>query len=586
MGKPRRALLAFSHALACTAALGMAAGVGASACGAYASDLDAGRDAGGDASGSDGFPIDVSFPPDGTMSDAGSDSGSDGGQFMPPMCPDANQAPVPTGSGSWMCFTVGDRSGSGGTPLAITSLPGPVVYVDRSVAGPGTGTATDPFRTIDQAIAVHPRTIVIRHGVYTLTAPIPVNGALTLTGDLGTTDSRTVLEAPAGQPAISVTGAAGDATITWLDIHGLATGSTTRGAGIRVTGGASAVVSSVSIDLATRGVDADMGALVQATDVTVTHSSQEGVRIASGARASLRSVRVANGTDVGVRVEGGRADITASMVDHNEGGGVVLVDTPTPATGDPTPLLDRLTLLDNTGFGLALRGATTVARGSLLEAANTHNSTAAMAPTSVGVLVRHGARLTLDERIMTDRERGFGSRLEYNDGIGLAAADTGTHVSVAGAEISWNRSVGLLSQGGASPDLIGYSHLGRNTGAALLLLDVAAVPIRCDAIDGTQAGVIAFGGMMTASVGVGLLLASDTSTGIAEMSGNVFATNANFAAVFVGARVMFGLMNPGLEAGGVLADTIMGFSGNSPAVRTLTGTFPTATSQLAIPDVM
>lgn len=259
------------------------------------------------------------------------------------------------------------------------------LFVDRSVAGPGTGTASDPFSTIGAALTeaatrgAGPVTVVVAGGVYAERVTMAVSDARVLIaggyvrepsgawrpGLSG--DPPTELR-PATNPAVSVS--AGELQLARLDVHGAALngGGVQRAQAVDVTGGTLVL---------------QYGARVEGPVVTGGSARANAVRLQNGALLVVDSA-----------VHGGRANGGSGASAYAQSVGIV-------AFGDPATT--ELRVIDGVvtaGIGSTEGGGASFARALFQDAGRLEvyrsalgDAAGADAVTAEGPVGAHGLRV-------------------------------------------------------------------------------------------------------------------------------------------------------------------------------------------------
>jgi hypothetical protein len=244
--------------------------------------------------------------------------------FAAPTCPAEHQQPRRQPDGGVACIPVGanvatDASCEWPDPSAFAA---PVVYVTPGT-GRGTGTLTDPFHDLADALATRPGTVLLGCGVIPLAAPLTLASPVTLRGQGA---GVTMLQAPS-PPTTAITVDSARVALAQLTLAGdrarsLSLDDTTPA--LRISGATSVVtLREVRVESTGEGVRVEGGTL-HAERLTLQRFGRAGVTLTEGSAAVLRDVLVRDGAGVGVLADGAWIDLRGGLIARNGRDGIAL----------------------------------------------------------------------------------------------------------------------------------------------------------------------------------------------------------------------------------------------------------------------
>jgi hypothetical protein len=461
------------------------------------------------------------------------------------------------------------------TVYAGIALPSPVAHVRADAGVGGDGSPTRPFATLAEAVRAGAATVLLARGEHGVAETIVVGRDLTLVGVGAST-----LRPPAVGPTLRVRGVA--LSLARLTLRG----ATDDAPVVDVAEGATASLRHVVVDGGAAGLRVS-GASTQAAleRVTVVRTRVAGVVVEDGARARLVGVSVRDGGGLGViagasapGLPGGRLLLRDSLVARNWAEGVTLTRDGGDATGfqacDDTLSAPRgafdcvasTAVQDNRATGVYVAGARRVTGRALVVSGTRARGGI---PSGDGLFVGDGASLSLDLAVVGDARMGHGSQWVGNARAAVLLSGAGATLSLHGARIRDNASVGVFVQRGATLEALRYSALERNGGAALAASEGATLgSILCDHFLATRpALLVTTAGRVTLADGASIHRAT-----VREMTGNELSSNGRFGLILNaasgaltrnrGAGNLFGLGN--YAPAGVTVDDAAAIRGRSP----------------------
>jgi len=401
------------------------------------------------------------------------------GDLTPRECTNPQEAPLLVGDGSWRCEVVGANM----TPATsewpdTSSAPGRVVFVRAGATG-GNGTKDLPFGDFASALASTPapQTIVLARGTHAIAAQTKITAPLTI---MGTGANGTSLAIPAGVSPFVIDGTAAKVAMSGVAITYPTTGCVASAVAIDVTTGADVTLSDVAISGAGDAVRA-AASKVQATGLSALAGCNRGVALLSGSTGQLTKFLVRDGKQIGVVVDDSTITASKGQIILNGARGLI-------ARGSKSGIaskLDALAIQCNELTGLTVDGA--VVEGSLITVSDARASSSGGGD---GIVVRGGGSLTLDAKITSDADRGFGSQIVVNKRAGIVVTDGSSTAKISGAVIASNNGPGAFVQNGASAT-IGYSRIRRNVGVGVAVTTASSiVAIQCNELEGSRAGSV------------------------------------------------------------------------------------------------
>jgi Bacterial Ig domain/FG-GAP-like repeat len=389
-------------------------------------------------------------------------------------------------------------------------------YVNGNVAGPGTGTSSDPFNTLpgtigdaDDIIFVHDSTLT---GSITLQTGQKLYGegfGLSINQALNGNPAPTVLVPPGNHPVINAT--SGNAVgVLANSANGSLTNVEIRGLTLSTSGASANAIDVTTADAANVGVTI--------SDVTVTGATAEGIDINQGstgtATVSLSNVTVTStGTGIDLNETAGTLTVTGFSgltVTGNTGGTGIIV---TNATFDATPLGAYNQVAGGTSTVGSLANPVTGA-GIVLT-----NVSGDLAFTALDVFAAGGAGLLVS---------GTGAvNVGAGTGTNVAVTSSGTLQSTGGPVVNVLNSTVALQLASATVTSSTTTGMSLNGASGTVSATAGAIAnttgISVDISGGTVS--LNYGGNITQANNVAMVSVSGHTTGTITFSGTLNATN-------------------------------------------------------------
>lgn len=462
----------------------------------------------------------------------------------PSRCGARDQAPLRDSDGRMTCVQVGAHfkapmgewpdAGDAGVPSTS------VRYVRAGAEEMGAdGSREHPFADPAVALASLPAeggTVVIARGHYEVPSPLAPRGSVAMVGAGPSSDEGTAFEAGAAT-VVRVSG-----TTTRLTLRGLTLRHTAGGdAGvpvpsIAVEGGATLLAENVEVVRPGIGLQASGGARVTARGLSVLEAEGHGVLAIEGSRCDLRDVLVREGRGRGIEMRESLLQLHRALVHENAGIGVALRGTtaPDPAGGAARCTLDGpseesgvLTCLSYASItcngiaGVIVQGQV---RATGLRLVLSGTNAVGSPPVGDGLIVQGGASFDLDPDVSA---MGAGSELVGNGRVGVVVQNSGSRLSMRGAVVSGNASVGLFVADLAVVTSVIASEFAFNTAVGVAVAtSTELMELRDSTIRDTRMGRLPAGSEM---IGDGL---SAGNASLRVVSNNELSGHPRYAGLF------------------------------------------------------
>jgi hypothetical protein len=419
-----------------------------------------------------------------------------------PTC-DAASAPIPDGTGAFVC-----------TPVGATIMPawpeliGAITYVRPGASGDGSLAA--PFGTIQEAIDAGAALIMLDTGEHVLTSDIEISSA-TSVSIIGKSGVRVV------GSGVAIEVAMGELGIQDVVLEG-----------VSIRARAATTLNVLGVEMRAANVECS-GCVLMAGLMTIAESTGPALFVDGSAYARIYGVRIHGGSGVGIAVCNSNGRIAGSLVRDQIRDGIAISST--DGTGydfevfTSASIGNGVSALRVEGAALRVELDDVLLAGTLVPDGLTGGD---------GLFVGGGAMVETDVTIESDAQRGTGSVFIGNARTGILADGAGTELSVRGALVGSNGGPGIYVQSSALASLIGFSRIDDNLALGIgIAASARAGMIPCNEIVGTRNDALATE-VGAVEVGDGLSIAS--SEGSTEIVGNVFSRNERFAALFTDAN--------------------------------------------------
>jgi len=473
------------------------------------------------------------------MSDGGADGGVRPLQFALPVCPQANQAPIPNGMppannvAQVECTTVGadETTVTTGEWPDTAGLSAPILYVRAGAPGTGDGTMAMPFGTIDAALAAMPRanSIVLSRGVHTLANGLALTASVTLKG-VGAAGSGTRIIPPAASIAIHVSGAGTMVRVAGVSLQfsGSSGGDRSMERGFLADTSGTLQLDHVVVENAFTGIESSAATLV-VNDTTVRGAQRYGVFVGPETVATLGRIHVAGGMLYGIVARNSHVEVRSGYVHDNVRDGIAILGN----RGMPSVVQNVASHRNGvTAMRVENGGSVMIERVSL-------GGTVVPAGTvgGDGLFVGPGSTGILDPSSMG--MRGAASQLVNNYRTGILVDGLGASISATGPLLASNTGPGVFVQQHAVLQSLGRASILDNSSLGIgISSNGSAVSILDNSSRGTRVAALQTlsGSYM---VGDGISIAEAPGAARAMVANNEIADNERFGVVVTGSNVQF-----------------------------------------------